>query len=108
MRPREKWSTSGGWQPNLNQAAVVFHGDHDTDTRRWAVRHLRSLLAACFAESVSVPAWGPIPSIYIVCAQDMPIPADLQRKVFASKAREVLELSGSFRRFSPSRQRSQT
>lgn len=81
--------------PDLEQTAKVFYGDCDTATQQWATRQLRPQSAASFAETVPQPAWSSIPSTYIVCANDMALPAKLQREVFAPRAAAVVELEVS-------------
>jgi fermentation-respiration switch protein FrsA (DUF1100 family) len=43
-------------------------------------------------ERVSAAAWRHIPSTYVVCTQDMAIPVEWQRELFAPRADEVVEL----------------
>jgi pimeloyl-ACP methyl ester carboxylesterase len=81
--------------PDPAQADAVFYADCDAATRKWAKSRLRPQSGATVIEPVPRPAWRKIPSTYVVCANDMAIPADLQRTVFAPRASEVLELHAS-------------
>ncbi|HTT02027.1 MAG TPA: alpha/beta hydrolase [Steroidobacteraceae bacterium] len=81
--------------PDPAQGAQVFYADCDAETQRWALARLKPQRAAAFAEPVPHPAWQTVPSTYIVCAQDMAIPPELQRLTFAPRARRILELDTS-------------
>ncbi len=79
-------------QPDPTRADSVFYNDCDAGTREWATSRIRPQSAATMMETVARPAWREVPSTYVVCANDMAIPADLQRNVFASRTTKVLEL----------------
>jgi len=81
--------------PDLDRAGDLFYADCDPDTRSWAVGQLRRQRAAAYAEPVPRPAWREIDSTYILCAQDRAMPPELQRNVFAPRARAVRELQTS-------------
>ncbi|MDB6089263.1 MAG: uncharacterized protein JWN85_2047 [Gammaproteobacteria bacterium] len=81
--------------PDPAQADAVFYADCDLASQQWARSRLRPQAAATVREPVPRPAWLHIPSTYIVCVNDMALPADLQRNVFAPRATEVLELQAS-------------
>ncbi len=81
--------------PDPAQADEVFYADCDAATRQWAKSRLRPQSGATVIEPVPRPAWRKIPSTYVVCANDMAMPADLQRNVFAPRASEMLELQAS-------------
>lgn len=81
--------------PDLDQTATVFYGDCDTATQQWATRQLRPQSGAPFAQPVPRPAWRTIPSTYVVCTNDMAIPAKVQRGTFAPRATDVVELEAS-------------
>jgi pimeloyl-ACP methyl ester carboxylesterase len=81
--------------PDLSRAAEIFYGDCDPNTQRWAMGQLRYQPAAPFSEPVGEPAWEKVPSTYIVCVQDMALPEDLQRNVFAARTGTTRELNAS-------------
>jgi pimeloyl-ACP methyl ester carboxylesterase len=81
--------------PDRAQAADAFYGDCDPETASWALERLAPQNAVAFNEPVAQPAWLAIPSTYIVCAQDRAVLPEIQRTVFAPRARHVLELATS-------------
>jgi pimeloyl-ACP methyl ester carboxylesterase len=78
--------------PDPAQADTVFYSRCDAETRRWARSKLRPQSVETTMESVQRPAWRNAPSTYVVCAQDMALPADVQRNVFVPRATESVEL----------------
>jgi len=81
--------------PDPAQTDTVFYGDCDAQTVLWAKGQIRPQSGAPFDEPVPRPAWRNIPSTYVVCANDMALPADVQRNVFAPRATESIELQTS-------------
>ena len=81
--------------PDLERAAAVGYADCDHETRASAVARLRPQVTAPFTEPVATAAWREIPATYVVCTEDQSLPVDLQRGVFAPRAREVVELASS-------------
>jgi pimeloyl-ACP methyl ester carboxylesterase len=77
------------------QTRTVFYSDCDAPTVAWAQSQLRPQSGATFEEPVTRPAWRNTPSTYIVCANDMALPPDLQRKLFAPRATDTVELQAS-------------
>jgi pimeloyl-ACP methyl ester carboxylesterase len=85
----------GLMQPDPAQAGTVFYGDCDPEISKWAQSKIRPQSAATMLEPVLHPSWRNVPSTYVVCANDMALPADVQRNVFAPRASEVIELQVS-------------
>jgi pimeloyl-ACP methyl ester carboxylesterase len=81
--------------PDLSQAAHLFYGDCDAETRERATGLMRPMPGAPFTEAVVEAPWRTIPSTYVVCTQDNAIPVELQRDVFAPRAEQVVELEAS-------------
>ena len=81
--------------PDMTQADMLFYGDCDPATQEWAISHVRPMAAAPFAGVIATPAWEDVPATYIVCAQDMALPPEWQRDLFAPRADEVIELQSS-------------
>jgi pimeloyl-ACP methyl ester carboxylesterase len=81
--------------PDPAQTQSVLYGDCDAQTVQWAKSMLRPQSGAPFDEPVPHPAWRSIPSTYVVCLNDMVMPPDVQRNVFAPRATETLELQAS-------------
>jgi pimeloyl-ACP methyl ester carboxylesterase len=77
------------------RAAAVGYADCDEETRASAVARLRPQVTAPFTETVSTAAWREIPATYVVCSEDQSLPVDVQRDVFAPRARAVVELASS-------------
>ena len=78
--------------PDPARSGAVFYSDCDARTSEWAKSELRPQSRAAFEEPVPYPAWRHTPSTYVVCANDMAMPAELQRNVFAPRATEAIEL----------------
>jgi pimeloyl-ACP methyl ester carboxylesterase len=78
--------------PDPSKTQSVFYGDCDAQTVQWSKSMLRPQSGAPFNEPVPHPAWRSIPSTYVVCVNDMALPPDVQRNVFALRATETLEL----------------
>jgi pimeloyl-ACP methyl ester carboxylesterase len=78
--------------PDPARSDTVFYSDCDARTSEWAKSELRPQSRAAFEEPVPYPAWRHTPSTYVVCANDMAMPPDLQRNVFAPLATETIEL----------------
>jgi hypothetical protein len=78
--------------PDPTRSDTVFYSDCDARTGEWAKSELRPQSRAAFEEPVPYPAWRHTPSIYVVCANDMAMPTELQRNVFAPRATETIEL----------------
>jgi pimeloyl-ACP methyl ester carboxylesterase len=85
----------GNTIPDLARAAGLFYGDCDAPTQARAVARLRPQRAEAFSEAVPRPAWRRIDSTYIVCAQDMAMPPELQRGVFAPRMSRAIELDAA-------------
>jgi pimeloyl-ACP methyl ester carboxylesterase len=85
----------GRWLPDLEQATATFYGDCDAETQRASVARLRPMPTAVVEEPVSAAPWRDIPSTYVVCTQDMAIPVEWQRELFAPRAADVVELEAS-------------
>jgi pimeloyl-ACP methyl ester carboxylesterase len=85
-------NADGSTIPDLTRAPELFFGDCDPPTQAWAVGKLRPQRPEAFSEPVPQPAWRRIDSTFIVCAQDGAMPPELQRGVFAPRARRVIEL----------------
>jgi pimeloyl-ACP methyl ester carboxylesterase len=85
----------GLMQPDPARAGNVFYSDCDPELREWAKSRIRRQSAATMTEPVAHPAWRNVPSTYVVCANDMAIPPDLQRSVFAPRTTNVVELQAS-------------
>ena len=81
--------------PDPAQTQTVFYSDCDAPTVAWAQSQIRPQSGAPFEEPVPRPAWRNTPSTYVVCANDKALPPDLQRKVFAPRATETIELQAS-------------
>jgi pimeloyl-ACP methyl ester carboxylesterase len=81
--------------PDPARAEAVFYSDCDAKTVRWATREIRPQSGAPFDEPVPRPAWRNTPSTYVVCANDMALPPNVQRNVFAPRATETIELQAS-------------
>lgn len=81
--------------PDPAQAEAVFYSDCDAQTALWAKSQIRPQSGAPFDEPVPRPAWRSTPSTYVVCANDMALPAEAQRNVFAPRATETIELQAS-------------
>ena len=81
--------------PDAQRCAEVFYADCDAPTQQWAQGRLQAQSIAAFGEAVARPAWKSIPSTYVVCANDMAIPPELQRGTFAPRATEAVELDSS-------------
>ena len=77
------------------RAAAVGYADCDEETRASAVARLRPQVTAPFTETVDTAAWRTIPATYVVCTEDQSLPVDIQRNVFAPRAREAVELAAS-------------
>jgi len=93
--PWVKIDEDGMTLPDPALAAELFYGDCDPATQAWAVAQLRPQPSDAFIEAVPAPAWRDIPASYIVCSQDAALPAQLQRSLFAPRARDVHELEAS-------------
>jgi pimeloyl-ACP methyl ester carboxylesterase len=78
--------------PDPARTDTVFYSDCDAQTCQWAKNELRRQSVAAFEEPVPHPAWRTTPSTYVVCANDMALPPELQRYVFAPRATETIEL----------------
>jgi len=78
--------------PDPSRSDTVFYSGCDARTSEWAKSELRPQSRAAFEEPVPYPAWRHTPSTYVVCANDMAMPAELQRNVFAPRATETIEL----------------
>ena len=78
--------------PDLERAARVGYVDCDDETRMSAIARLRPQVPAPFRDPVPAAAWREIPATYVVCTEDQSLPVELQREVFAPRAREVVEL----------------
>ena len=85
----------GLMQPDPARVAELFYNDCEPDVREWAKRMLRPQASAAQLEPLARPAWRRVPSTYVVCANDMALPAAVQRSLFASRATEVIELQAS-------------
>jgi pimeloyl-ACP methyl ester carboxylesterase len=85
----------GRMLPDLALAAETFYGDCDPEIQRASIERLRPMPPAPFAEAVPQAAWREIASTYIVCTEDMAIPVEWQRDVFAPRAEEAVELEAS-------------
>jgi pimeloyl-ACP methyl ester carboxylesterase len=85
----------GRWLPDLDQAAATFYADCDAATQRASIARLRPMPTAPVEEPVSAAPWRDIPSTYVVCTQDMAIPVEWQRELFAPRADDVVELEAS-------------
>jgi pimeloyl-ACP methyl ester carboxylesterase len=85
----------GRMLPDLALAAETFYGDCDPESQRASIERLRAMPPATFAEAVPQAAWREIASTYIVCTEDMAIPVEWQRDIFAPRAEEVVELEAS-------------
>jgi pimeloyl-ACP methyl ester carboxylesterase len=81
--------------PDPLQTATVFYGDCDALTVEWARGQIRPQSGTPFDEPVPHPAWRKIPSTYVVCANDMAMPVEVQRNVFVPRATETIELQAS-------------
>ena len=81
--------------PDPRKTANVFYSDCDVASQQWAIKQLLPQSAAAFTEAVQRPAWKEIPSTYVVCGNDMALPPDLQRNVFAPRATEKVEMAAS-------------
>lgn len=81
--------------PDPAQTQAVFYSDCDAQTVEWARSQIKPQSGAPFVEPVPRPAWRNIPSTYVVCANDMALPAEVQRNVFAPRATETIELQAS-------------
>ena len=81
--------------PDRVHRAAVSYADCDEETRANAIARLRPQVTAPFAETVHTAAWRTVPSTYVVCTEDESLPVELQREVFAPRAREVVELASS-------------
>ncbi|WP_405096812.1 alpha/beta hydrolase [Micromonospora sp. NBC_01412] len=71
------------WQP---QDDFVQHFAADVDPVRAKVMHAvqQPIAGSTFSEAMGVPAWGSLPSWYLIATQDQAIPPDAQR-MFASR-----------------------
>jgi pimeloyl-ACP methyl ester carboxylesterase len=85
----------GLMQPDPARSGELFYGDCDPEVREWAKRMVRVQSGATMMEPLAQPAWRRIPSTYIVCTEDMAIPVQVQRDIFAVHATEVVELQAS-------------
>jgi pimeloyl-ACP methyl ester carboxylesterase len=85
--------------PDLVHAAAVGYADCDEQTRTGAIARLRPQVTAPFTGTVTSPAWRAIPSTYVACTEDQSLPIEVQRGVFAPRAREVVELVSSHQPF---------
>lgn len=81
--------------PDPERTATVFYSDCDAPTVEWAKSQIRPQSGAPFDEPVPRPAWRTTPSTYVVCVNDMALPAEVQRNVFALRATETIELQAS-------------
>ena len=79
--------------PDLERTATIFYGECDSVSQQWATRQLRPQARAAFEECVPDPAWKQIPSTYVVCANDVAMPARTQRGVFAPRATTTVEIA---------------
>jgi pimeloyl-ACP methyl ester carboxylesterase len=93
--PWIRGQADGRMLPDLALAAETFYGDCDPEIQRASIERLRPMPPAPFAEAVPQAAWREIASTYIVCAEDMAIPVEWQRDLFAPRAEEVVELEAS-------------
>lgn len=85
---------SGGLTlPDLERAAGIFYGDCDPASQQWALRQLRPQSGAAFEERVPAPAWKTIASTYVVCSNDMALPARTQRVLFAARTNTTVEIA---------------
>jgi len=72
-----------------SEAAAAFYNDCPDDVAAWATQQLRAMPARTMGEPVAGPAvWRSVPSTYVVCEQDVAIPAPWQ-EVFATRADQV-------------------
>jgi pimeloyl-ACP methyl ester carboxylesterase len=78
--------------PDPARSDEVFYSECDEQTCKWAKGELRPQSRTAFEEAVPHPSWRNTPSTYVVCANDMALPAEVQRNVFAPRATEVIEL----------------
>ena len=79
----------------MELASELFYADCDPGTQQWALGQLHEQPPAPYVEPVGTPSWRSVPSTYIVCTQDRIMPPDLQRNVFAPRARLMRELDAS-------------
>ena len=77
---------------DIDQAAQLFYGECDPETREDAIARLRPMTGKPMLDPIPEAAWRSIPSTYVVCARDGALPPKLQRDVFAPRADEQLEL----------------
>lgn len=89
----------GLMQPDPSQVETLFFGDCEPAVTQWAKSKLRPQSLATVIEPVAAPSWRRIPSTYVVCANDMAMPPEVQRNVFAKRATEVMELQASHSAF---------
>ena len=76
--------------PRPAEAARVFYDDCSPEDAAWAIDRVRPMHMG--GDSVDPPrtAWRTTPSTYVVCARDLAIPAEHQRRM-ADRASDVIE-----------------
>jgi pimeloyl-ACP methyl ester carboxylesterase len=77
---------------DMDQAAQLFYGECDPETREAAIGRLRPMTGKPMVDPIPDAAWRSIASTYVVCARDGALPPELQRDVFAPRADESIEL----------------
>jgi pimeloyl-ACP methyl ester carboxylesterase len=78
--------------PDPATAADVFFGDCDEETQRAALERMRPMSTAPHGDPAPAAAWREIPGTYVVCTEDVALSPDAQRRFFAPRADEVVEL----------------
>jgi pimeloyl-ACP methyl ester carboxylesterase len=83
-----------GW---LSQDDFVNHFAADVDPIRAEVMYAvqQPLASSAFTEEMGVPAWGSLPSWYLVAANDEAIPAEAERQFAARMGATTVEISSS-------------
>jgi pimeloyl-ACP methyl ester carboxylesterase len=74
-----------------DQLDELFLQDCDQEAKDGAHQRVARQSALAFSQQVRGAAWRSIPSTYIVCAEDLAIPLEMQR-VMAQKTGHVIEL----------------
>jgi pimeloyl-ACP methyl ester carboxylesterase len=78
--------------PDASRVPEIVCQRCDAESQRLIIEQARPMALAPFGEPVAEASWRQFPSTYVVCTEDLALPVEVQRGVFAPRAEEVVEL----------------